>query len=168
MSHVIIETERARLRPTTPEDLDVLRAFFAEAEVNEHWGGQPLTDDEIGAKYLGKRSPAVECFMVEVDSEPFGLVQYWTYDGGEGGGIDLVLAPAARGQGLGRIVVGALVAYLRGCLGWNRITVDPDVANPRGVAFWKAAGFAPQRLVEDEPQRGPYWLMAWPTEATPS
>ena len=98
---------------------------------------------EILAKYLGRRSPAVECFIVEVAGRPVGFVQYHVADdGGEGGGMDLALVPAARGRGVGTAVVRALAGFVQHQLGWNRFTVDPDVSNPRGAHFWSSGSDA--------------------------
>jgi hypothetical protein len=55
----------------------------------------------LKAKYLGARSPQVECFFVERDGEVAGFVQYEYHaadNEGPGGGIDLVLLPAYRGR----------------------------------------------------------------------
>jgi RimJ/RimL family protein N-acetyltransferase len=158
-----IEGDGVVLRPTTDDDLGTLRTFFTDPGFYDRWGGHPLGDDEIAAKYLGQRSPAVECFIVEEASRPIGFVQYHVADdGGEGGGMDLALAPPERGRAVGTAVVQALVGFVRRELGWRRFTVDPDVSNPRGVNFWTKVGFRPVRLVEDEDGREPYWLMEWP------
>ena len=119
-----------------------------------------MPDSEISAKYLGSRSPSVECFIVEEGGRAVGFVQYHVADdGGAGGGMDLVLSPSERGRGLGTAVVETLVRFVARHLGWERLTVDPDLSNPRGVHFWRTLGFAPVRLVTDDGQREPYWLM---------
>ena len=73
--------------------------------------------------------------------------------------MDLVLTPSERGRGLGTAVVEALSRFVELQLGWVRFTVDPDLSNPRGVNFWRVVGFVPVRLVDDESEREPYWLM---------
>jgi RimJ/RimL family protein N-acetyltransferase len=76
--------------------------------------------------------------------------------------MDLVLLPTERCRGVGTAVVDALATHVRPHLGWQRFTVDPDVTNTRGVHFWKKVGFVPQRVVQDDGERAPYWLMEWP------
>jgi len=76
--------------------------------------------------------------------------------------MDLVLVPEARGRGLGSAVVLAMVEHLRENCGWRRITVDPDVSNPRGVNFWRKVGFEQEQLIDSDPDRETYWLMEWP------
>jgi aminoglycoside 6'-N-acetyltransferase len=151
------------LRATTPTDVATARRLFQDPGVYAHWGGVPLDDSEIAEKYLGARSPDVECFFVIESDVVVGFAQYYrgAEGGPDGGGMDLVLLPAARGRGIGRAVVDAVVAHVR-ALGWRRFVVDPDVSNEPAVAFWRAAGFRPVRVVTDDGDREPYWLMEWP------
>ncbi len=161
--HLVIEGAGVRLRPTAAADLALARSIFTDPGVYERWGGRPISDEEIVEKYLGRRSPTVECFFVEAGGGVVGFAQYHVSDdGGEGAGMDLVLLPAARGRGVGSAVVHAMVHFVRGRLGWRRFTVDPDVANERGVNFWRKAGFAPLQIVQGDGDREPYWLMEWP------
>lgn len=151
------------LRPVTAGDLPIARRLFRDPGVYAHWGGEPLDDAEIADKYLGAQSPDVECFFVVEGDAVVGFAQYYSgAEGGpDGGGMDLVLLPAARGRGIGRAVVDAVVARVR-ALGWRRFVVDPDVSNEAGVAFWRAVGFRPVRVVSDDGDRQPYWLLEWP------
>jgi RimJ/RimL family protein N-acetyltransferase len=166
VTHEAIEGDGVVLRPTTETDLATLRAFFSNPGFYERWGGRPLSDDEICAKYIGRRSPVVECFIVEEEQRPVGFVQYHVADdGGEGGGMDLALTPSERGRGVGTAVVDAVVKFVQTRHGWRRFTVDPDVDNTRGVNFWTKVGFVPVRVVEEE-GRAPYWLMEWPLADT--
>jgi aminoglycoside 6'-N-acetyltransferase len=156
-----IEGEGVVLRPTTADDLEVARRLFADPGFYEYWDGYPKPDDEIKEKYLGRRSPSVECFFVEVDGEVVGFTQYNVAEDHLGGGMDLVLLPAVRGRGIGARVVRTMVNFVRTELGWTRFSVDPEVANERGVNFWKKAGFVPVRIVDDG-ARPPLWHMEWP------
>jgi len=163
VTHPVIEGDDVRLRPTTPTDFAIAARLFRDPGFYDRWGGSPKTDEEIAEKYLGARSPLVECFFVEVDGEVVGFTQYHDADdGGEGGGMDLVLLPSSRGRGIGTAVVHAVVRFIREEKGWRRFTVDPDVDNERGVNFWKKVGFVSQRVVEDDGDRVPYWLLSWP------
>jgi RimJ/RimL family protein N-acetyltransferase len=157
-----LEDDDVALRPTNPGDFGFLRSFFDKPLVHEHWGGDPPSDSDIRVNYLGGRSPAVECFIVQIDGHPGGFVQYHQADDGEGGGMDMVLLPERRGQAVGTRVVRLMVAFVQEQLSWGRFTVDPDVSNERGVIFWQRSGFVPVRVVDDDVDRQPYWLMEWP------
>ena len=103
----------------------------------------------------------MECFLVRgTGGDILGFVQYHVAENGaEGGGLDLVVTPAARRHGVGRATATAVVAFLRRERGWNRVTVDPDLSNERGTAFWQAVGFAIEEQVDNDPTRGPYLIM---------
>lgn len=142
----------------------MLRALF-DQPVFFGWGGAGRRSDaEIRRKYLGSRSPAVECFLVILAGQAVGLVQLHVADDGDGGGMDLILVPEVRGRGLGREIVAEMVRRAHGERGWSRFTVDPDVANEEGIRFWRAVGFEPERTVTDEAGRRPYVLMTWPPQ----
>ena len=149
------------LRPTTPDDLEIARRLFTDPGFYEYWDGYPKPDDEIEAKFLGARSPSVECFFVEVDGETVGLAQYHLANDGLGGGMDLVLLPAFRGRGIGGRVAHAVADFVLTHLRWSSFTVDPEVGNERGVNFWSKVGFVPVRVVDDG-AKPPYWHMEWP------
>ena len=133
MAHRVLGDGLVRLRPTTSDDFSFLRRLFDEPAVFAHWGGVAPPDTEIRCKYLGARSPLVECFIVEADDRPVGLAQYHSAEGERGGGMDMVLLPGSRGHGVGTAVVQLLASFVREELGWMRFTVDPDVSNTRGV-----------------------------------
>lgn len=150
------------LKRTGPDDLRAVAAMFADPSFTV-WHAGAFSDEEVTSKYLGGRSPAVDCFLVEYRRDVVGFAQLHTADdGGEGGGMDLVLLSRFRGQGIGTAVVHQMVEQARTEKGWVRFTVDPDVANESGAAFWRKVGFVPQRVVGDDPGREPYWIMAWP------
>lgn len=100
------------------------------------------------------------------DSEGVGFTQLHVADAGEGGGMDLVLLATAQGQGIGTAVVHLMVRRAKLEKGWSRFTVDPDTANEVGIAFWRKVGFISQRIIQDDPRRKPYCIMAWPSERT--
>lgn len=130
-----------RLVPTSEDDLDLLAGWFADPGFVEHWGGVPVSREEVAAKYVGRRRPEVESFLVLAQEAPVGYAQYW-YAGAVAGGLDMVLVSGARGRGLGPDAARALVSHVCGTLGWRRVTVDPAATNPRAVRAWEKAGFS--------------------------
>ncbi|MFG2311469.1 GNAT family N-acetyltransferase [Streptomyces sp. NPDC048566] len=136
----VLDGVLTRLIPTTEDDVDLLGRWFASPDFVEHWGGVPISRDEVAEKYLGRRRPRVGSFLVLAHGTPVGYAQYWQAGVAEGG-IDMVLAPQARGRGLGPDAARALLAHLGGTLGWRRVTVDPLRGNVRAVHAWEKAGF---------------------------
>jgi len=137
---LVLDGVLTRLIPTTEDDVDLLAQWFASPDFVEHWGGVPISRDEVAEKYVGRRRPRVESFLVLAQGTPVGYAQYW-HAGVAEGGIDMVLAPEARGRALGPDAARALLAHLGGNLGWRRVTVDPVRGNVRAVRAWEKAGF---------------------------
>ncbi len=155
----MIRGRLVELRPATEDDLDLLAGWFADPEFVRWWGGAPLTRDVVAHKYVGRRAPAVESYVVEEHGEPVGYVQAWTDDGGRSGGIDLVLVPAAQGRGLGPDAGRALAEQLAR-RGWDPITVDPALDNLVAIRAWEKAGFVSEGEWPDHPD-GPSLRMVF-------
>jgi aminoglycoside 6'-N-acetyltransferase len=147
----VIAGKLVELRPVRQSDLGIVSAWFADPRIVEWWDGQPLSRDEAAAKYLDRRA-GVASFVVTEGGREVGYAQ-WCVGGDDEGGIDLLLAPEARGRGLGPDAAQALVEHLFQKRNWSRVTVDPDARNTRAVRAWQKAGF---KTVE---RRGPTLLM---------
>jgi len=140
---VILGTLTA-VRPATESDVDMLVAWHADPEVARFWDGETFTPEEMRER-LARRE--VDPYVVERDGVPIGYVQAWRGDDG-GGGLDMFLAPAARGARAGPDAARALATYLRDQKAWTRVTVDPYVWNDAAIRAWERAGFA---AVEERP-----------------
>ena len=158
----VIRGRRTTLRPVTPDDLDLLVGWFSDPGVYAFWGGAPLDRERVAREFTDTPDPDMEPFIVEEGGRPIGYLQYW-YAGGrpdaDAGGIDLVLIPSARGQGLGPDAARAMVDYLIRERGWRRVTVDPAVDNAAAIRAWARAGFKPAYEQPDHPD-GPALIMA--------
>ncbi|MEU6734948.1 GNAT family N-acetyltransferase [Streptomyces physcomitrii] len=158
-SETVVRGEATSLVPAAEAHLPLLAGWFADPAFVRDWGGQPLTREEVAAKYIGRRRPEVVSLLVLDGVEPVGYAQYVTA-GPHEGGIDMVLLPRAQGRGLGPDAARALVRHLLTALGWTRVTVDPEAANLRAVRAWSKAGFRPvgprgsQLLMECGPAPG--------------
>jgi len=155
----VIRGRLVELRPATEDDLDLLAGWFADAEFVRWWGGEPLTREVVAHKYVGRRGPDVESFIVEEHDEPVGYVQAWTDGGGGSGGIDLVLVPEAQGRGLGPDAGRALAEELIR-RGWDPVTVDPALDNLVAIRAWEKAGFVSEGEWPDHPD-GPSLRMSF-------
>lgn len=156
-AHPVLEDGELRLRPSTEDDLDELAQWFADPEVFRWWGGQPLSRNDVAAKYTGRRCPRVESFIVESLGQPIGYIQYHLEGPGQAG-LDMMLLPLFRGRGLGPRAARILVGHLRSARGWTDVTVDPARDNVRAIRGWEKAGFRVEREWPDHPD-GPALLM---------
>jgi aminoglycoside 6'-N-acetyltransferase len=155
--HPVLEEGEMKLRPSTEDDLGRLERWFNDPEVYRWWGRRPLSSEEVAAKYIGRRCPRVESFIIEFTSQAIGYIQYHLEGPGEAG-LDMMLLPDFRDRGLGPRAARLLVAHLASARGWTDITVDPATDNPRAIRGWEKAGFVIEGEWPDHPD-GPALLM---------
>jgi aminoglycoside 6'-N-acetyltransferase len=129
---VILRGERVTLRPLVDADVEPVNAIIAQPGVREWWGTDPTVDDQ-------------DAFTIEVDGEIAGWLGWYeeTMDDYRHGGLDIFLAPAFHGRGLGREALRLGAAWLIEERGHHRIVIDPAAANTRAIAAYTAVGFKP-------------------------
>jgi len=128
----VLRGERVTLRPLTDDDREPLEAVIAEPSVRRWWGTDPTLDDGPG-------------FAIVVDGELAGWLGWYEENEPDyrHGGIDIFLAPAFHGRGLGREAVWLAAAWLTGERGHHRVIIDPAARNARAIATYAAVGFKP-------------------------
>lgn len=145
-----------RFRKVTRADYPLLRRWLAEPHIGGWWGDP---DTEIALFEEDRLNGPTDMRIVHADA-PFAYVQdypchHWPapqYEGFPPGtrAMDTFLGdPAYLGRGHAK-------AYLRQraqellAAGAPAVVTDPDPANTRGVAAWRAAGFRGERIVPCE------------------
>jgi aminoglycoside 6'-N-acetyltransferase len=141
--------EIVTLRPLRSDDAAALRAIHAEPAVAAWWGS--MSDD------FPFDEPESTRFTIWVGDEIAGLVQYGEEDEPEyrHAWIDIFVATAQHGRGVGTDAVKTVVRYLVEERGHHRITIDPTVANAAAVRAYEKAGFervGVLRLAERSPE----------------
>ncbi|MBV9101654.1 MAG: GNAT family N-acetyltransferase [Candidatus Dormibacteraeota bacterium] len=137
----MLRGDRVALRPATPGDLPRFAAIIAEPEVARWWGeqkeGDDLRDDFFAAD--------VTSYAVEVDGELAGFIMCSEITDPQyrSAGIDIALATAWQGGGLGTDAVRTLARHLLEDRGHHRLTIDPAASNERAIASYRKAGFRP-------------------------
>jgi len=87
--------------------------------------------------------------------QPVGSVRFDTRDAWQTARLSFVLAPEARGQGLGRPLVVEGVRYLRASHPTTAIYADVDTVNARSLRVFRGAGWTEQ---VSEPRAVRFWL----------
>jgi aminoglycoside 6'-N-acetyltransferase len=163
---VTIRTPRALLRPLTPADGDALRSIRESPAVARWWhptdAAWPVSDPDVG-------DPAETRWAVDVDGVVKGLIQVYEWPGEDyrNASIDVFLDASVHGMGLGREVVGAVMAHSVDALGHHRITIDPAADNAKAIACYSACGFRPVGVMRhyERDTDGPGWhdglFMEW-------
>lgn len=131
--------ERVVLRPLRAADAARLAEIGAEPEVSRWWPG--LSVEHLTAKAEGH--DGVDAFAIEAGGEVIGMAQCHEESDLEyrHAGIDLFLASAWHGQGLGTDAVRTLAGHLVSDRGHHRVTIDPALANGRAIRAYEKAGF---------------------------
>ncbi len=154
--------DRTVLRPVAEADVDLLLRWHADPEVLGFWDGETFTHATMLVELA---RDDVTPYLVLADGEPVGYLQVW---GGPEGGLDMFLAPDARGRGLGSDAGRAMARHLRDDRGWTRVTVDPYAWNEVAVRAWRNAGFVEVSCNEvDDEHLAPWVLMEFRDAAYP-
>jgi aminoglycoside 6'-N-acetyltransferase len=145
-----------KLRLAGEPDVALLVEWHAHPEVLRYWDNKAYTLEAMREKLV--RSD-FEPYIVVEDGAPVGYIQAWWEPGEETAGLDMFLAPDARGRGIGPVAASLLARQLL-ARGWKRVTTDPYTWNDRAVRAWRRAGFAEvEKRQPDEGHTAPWILM---------
>jgi aminoglycoside 6'-N-acetyltransferase len=139
VAHPTLRGERVLLRPVTQTDRGRLAAILAEPEVARWWAS-----DEAIAEATDDDEDEVR-LTIEVDGDIVGAIQYAeeTDPDYRHAAIDIFLATAVHGQGIGPDAIRTLARHLFGARGHHRLTIDPAASNARAIAAYAKVGFKP-------------------------
>jgi len=136
----IVHGSRVVLRPATGADVAVVLGILTAPGVVEWWPGE--TEQSVREQLT---SAEEHPFVVELDDEPVGFIQYTEElePDYRHAGIDVALHPDCHGQGLGTDAVGALALHLVTERRHHRLTIDPAATNARAIRCYEKVGFRP-------------------------
>jgi AacA4 family aminoglycoside N(6')-acetyltransferase len=149
------DSRHVALRLMTAEDLPMLHRWINSPHVNMWWGGEPFSMDHVIAHYMPRvmAQDGVTPYIVELDGTPFAYAQSYVVMGHGGGWWEDETDPGARGidqsigeahlldQGLGTLLVKALVEKLWSDPAVTKIQTDPAPHNVRAIRCYEKAGF---------------------------
>ena len=135
--------ERVVLRPLAAGDVDVLADVICEPEV-ARWWDRPTTASSTAAA-CSRTSRERGAFAIEVGGELAGWlgVHEETEPHYRHGSLDIFLAPARHGAGLGPEALRLAARWLIEERGHHRLTIDPAAANERAIGVYASIGFRP-------------------------
>ncbi len=148
---VVLRGKRVLLRPGRPEDAERLTRIRGEPEVARRWGAADI-ENEIDEGFIGTD----EGFVIEVDGEVIGAIQYHEEDDPmyRHAGMDIFLATSRHGRGLGTEASRVLARYLFEERGHHRLTIDPAADNTAAIRAYEKVGFRGVGIMRDY-ERGP-------------
>jgi aminoglycoside 6'-N-acetyltransferase len=136
------------LRPLRFDDAEALRAIRREPAVHEWW-------DELEDEFPFEE-PESTRFTIWVGNRIAGMIQYGeeSEPNYRHAWIDVFVATAHQGQGVGTDAVRTMTRYLVGELRHHRVTIDPTLENKAAIRTYEKAGFEPVgilRMAERSP-----------------
>jgi aminoglycoside 6'-N-acetyltransferase len=122
-------------------DHDALRAILADSTVARWWG----TDkpDAALADVAGQDGHVTLVVVVAGVVAGAIMVAEETDPDYRHAGIDIFLASAYQGRGLGSDAIRVLARYLFDERGHHRLTIDPAADNDRAIRAYESVGFRP-------------------------
>jgi aminoglycoside 6'-N-acetyltransferase len=150
--HPPLVGDRVTLRGLRRADHERLRAILAEPDVARWWGAAGL--DAALDEVMGQHGHVT--LVVVVGREVAGAILYSEEDDPEyrHAGIDLFLASAHQGRGLGPEAIRLVARHLFEERGHHRLTIDPAADNERAIRAYEAVGFRPVGIMRAY-ERGP-------------
>lgn len=145
MSEVpVIETERLRLRPRTPDDAEALYPTMSDAELMTWWSRAPFTSVEEVRDYLMANEKAAGwdgwAITRRGDERAIGFLSAGEKRQGGVTEIGYMLERAAWGSGIAREAVSALITLLF-ARGQRRVFADADPDNVASNRLLESLGF---------------------------
>jgi aminoglycoside 6'-N-acetyltransferase len=144
---VELQGERVRVRPLTADDVPTVAAIQAQPGVASRWG-EP---DEAELRAKAEGTDECTAFVIELDGEVVGLIQYHEEDDPmyRHAGIDLFLSEDVHGQGLGTDAVRTMARHLVDDRGHHRLTIDPAADNAAAIRAYEKVGFRPVGVMRE-------------------
>ena len=135
-----LQGARVRLRALEERDFARLVEIGAEPEVARWW--PDIAVAELAQKAAGEEAATIG-LTVEHEGRVVGMIQFHeeTTPDFRHAGIDIFLASACHGQGLGVDAVRTLARHLFEERGHHRVTIDPAAANERAIRCYERVGF---------------------------
>ena len=142
---VVLRDSRVTLRPVAEGDLTQLLQMLREPAVARRW---TELDDEQGLRRFlcGADADAAErisTFAIVVGEELVGWIAGWEKlePDYRHAGVDLFVATAHQGSGLGPAAIRLLCRWLFEQRGHHRIVIDPAADNLQAIAAYEKVGF---------------------------
>ena len=134
------------IRPTLPQDLDPIRAFWNPMirDTLVTFSSEEKSPQAMQDWFAARERAGHGTFTALIDGTPAGFASYAQFRGGNGYARSMehtiILAPAAQGRGLGRALMAAIEDHAR-ARGHHAMIGGVSGGNPAGRDFHLALGY---------------------------
>ncbi|WP_188054349.1 GNAT family N-acetyltransferase [Sphingosinithalassobacter sp. CS137] len=146
----VLETERLRLRPLSPDDAEALHPMLADAELMTWWSSGPHASLEETRDYL---RPVPEWRHWAITRRGDDSALGWVAAGAKRSGVievGYILGRVHWGQGIAREAVTRLLDHLFFEEGQRRVIADTDPENRASRALLESLGFTLEGILRAE------------------
>jgi aminoglycoside 6'-N-acetyltransferase len=142
----VLQGARVTLRPVRAGDASALLALLREPSVSRWW--HQWDEARVRRDLIDQDEEHV--LVIEVGGEVAGLLLvYEEPDEYKHAALDVTLATAYQGQGLGPDALRLVIRHLIEERGHHRFTIDPAVANENAVRAYAKLGFKPVGVMRE-------------------
>lgn len=151
------------IRPVRDSDLPEILEFWNPIirETTIIFSNEERTVESLGAMIATRRAAGREMLVAEVDGRVLGMATYDQFRGGRGYvhamEHTVLLAPSARGKGVGRALMDAIAGHARD-RGAHTMVAAVASENAGGIAFHEAIGFQRVGLLPQSGRKFDRWL----------
>ena len=151
------------IRPAEPADFPAILGFWNPIirGTTVTFSSEEKTPEGLAAMIGSRRAAGCEFFVAEAGGQVLGLASYAQFRGGNGYvhamEHTVILAPEARGRGLGRALMTHLEGHARagGC---HVLVAGVSAENAAGIAFHAALGFVETGRMAEVGRKFDRWL----------
>ena len=135
------ETDAAEVRLMVAEFFDWMRDLYPEGaeSIAAYWNKQDMPT-QLRDLLKIFAPPKAECLLARLNGEAVGIVMTKPHSGDMCEMNRMFVRPAARGHGVGRALVGALLDAARD-LGYKRMMLAGGTRHTEALALYRSLGF---------------------------
>ncbi len=151
------------IRPAETRDIPAILDFWNPIirETTTIFSSEERTVESLGAMIAARRAAGREMLVAEAAGAVLGIATYDQFRGGLGYvhamEHTVLLAPGARGRGVGRALMAAIEDHAR-ARGAHTMVAAVDAANAGGIGFHEAIGFQRVGYLPESGRKFGRWL----------
>ncbi|MCV2446350.1 GNAT family N-acetyltransferase [Paracoccus sp. DMF] len=151
------------IRPAETRDIPAILDFWNPIirETTTIFSSEERTVESLGAMIATRRAAGREMLVAEAAGAVLGIATYDQFRGGLGYihamEHTVLLAPGARGRGVGRALMAAIEDHAR-ARGAHTMVAAVDAANAGGIGFHEAIGFQRVGYLPESGRKFGRWL----------